>query len=263
VPAGLGLRAVPGQVTKGSGWHWDSRGWVEIDGNGAVFSGYSVTGANIDVTASNVTISNVRVSVSGETWAIGLRHTSNVTIEDSELFSPNTGSARLMEGIVDVYSDSQGLTIQRNDIWHVDTGVQLEQGLVRNNYIHDLAYKDGDHINGITSNGGHSGKLTIDHNTIFNRFQQTDAVGLFQDFGAQTHRVITNNLLAGGGYTIYAGANPGKAATATDITVTNNRISRIYYPTGGYYGPATAYTPSGGNTWTGNTWDDTGAAASY
>ena len=29
----------------------------------------------------------------------------------------------------------------------------------------------------------------------------------------------------------------------------------MYHPTGGYYGPATAYDPTGtGNTWSGNTY---------
>ncbi|MDQ1294078.1 MAG: hypothetical protein QG608_1961, partial [Actinomycetota bacterium] len=36
-------------------------------------------------------------------------------------------------------------------------------------------------------------------------------------------------------------------------------ISRLYYPHGGEYGPLTAYEPHGpGNTFTNNTWDDTG-----
>jgi hypothetical protein len=64
---------VPGQVTSGAGWHWDSRGWVSIDG--AVFDGYSVT-TNIDVVANNVTIRNVRMVQGGESFGISLRHTS-------------------------------------------------------------------------------------------------------------------------------------------------------------------------------------------
>jgi hypothetical protein len=104
--------------------------------------------------------------------------------------------------------------------------------------------------------------LTLHHNTVFNSYSQTDAISLFQDFGPQANRTIDNNLLAGGGYTIYAGANTGKEATATNIHVTNNRISRMYYPQGGSYGPVTAYTSTGGNTFTGNIWDDTSTLVS-
>ncbi len=35
----------------------------------------------------------------------------------------------------------------------------------------------------------------------------------------------------------------------------NNRITRLYYPTGGQYG-VDAYLPSN-TTWSGNYWDDT------
>jgi hypothetical protein len=79
---------------------------------------------------------------------------------------------------------------------------------------------------------------------VFNSQPQTDAISLFQDFGTQTNRVIDNNLVAGGGYTIYGGANPGGAQTS-NIRITNNRFSRIYFPRGGYYGHATAFDPSG------------------
>ena len=255
VPAGTVLRSVPGQVSSGPGWHWDSRGWVSVDGNGAVLDGLNIP-YNVDVTASNVTIKNSLMSVAGEGFGISLRHTSKVTIQDSEITGPSTGSTRLMVGIKDIYGDSTGTQILRNDIARTSTGVQMESGLIQDNYIHDMGYKSGDHLNGITSNGS-TALLTIRHNTVLNSFDQTDAISLFEDFGVQANRTIDNNLVAGGGYTIYGGANPGGAATS-NIHITNNRFSRLYYPNGGSYGPVTAYAPGGaGNTWTGNIWDDT------
>lgn len=256
VPAGKTLVSVPSQATSGPGWHYDSRGWVEIDGNGAVFDGYAVA-TNVDVSASNVTIRNTRILVGGESFGISLRHTANVTIESSQITAPDAGTNRLLVGIKDIYGDSTGLRVLRNDISRASTGVQVEAGLIQDNYIHDLGFTTGDHVNGTTSNGG-TGQLNIVHNTIFNAIDQTDAISLFQDFGPQANRVIDNNLLAGGGYTIYAGANAGKESTATNIHVTNNRISRMYYPNGGSYGPLAAYNPAGGNTLTGNIWDETG-----
>jgi hypothetical protein len=258
VPAGVALKDVPGQVSKGAGWHWDSRGWVEVDGNGATFSGYRVQ-ANIDVTADNVTISNNLINTGGDGFGISLRHTSNVTIAHNTITSPSAGSDRLMVGIKTIYGDETGTTVLGNDISHTATGVQIDAGLIQDNYIHAMGYKPGDHVNGTTSNSGQA-PLTIRHNTILNQVDQTDAVSLFEDFGTQHDRVIDNNLLAGGGYTIYGGANPGGAQTS-NIKITNNRISTIYYPHGGYYGPVTAYDPHApGNTWTGNVWDETSQA---
>jgi len=256
VIAGKTLLAVPGQVTSGAGWHWDSRGWVSIDGAGAVFDGYAVN-ANIDVVANNVTVRNVRMVQGGGGFGISLRHTSGVTIENSVITAPDAAANRLMVGIKDVYADSTGLRVLANNISRTSTGIQIDSGLIEDNYIHDLGITGGDHVNGTTSNAGTS-QLTLHHNTVLNRYSQTDAISLFQDFGPQANRTIDTHLLAGGGYTIYAGANAGKEATATNIHVTNNRISRMYYPQGGSWGPVTAYTSTGGNTFTGNSWDDTG-----
>ena len=258
VPAGTTLQRVPEDVKSGKGWHYDARGWIEVDGVGATLSGITTT-HNVNVTGANATVENSRIIVSGESFGISVRRAANVTLRNNEVSGPkDSGPTRLMVGIKDVYSDSAGLKIIGNDIWNTATGVQTDQGLIEDNYIHDLAFTGDDHVNGTTSNGGKT-LLTIRHNTVFNPQTQTDAISLFQDFGAQGNRVIYDNLLAGGGYTIYAGANTGKAATATNIAVTNNRISRIYFPNGGYFGYATAYANSGGNSWTGNIWDDTGA----
>ena len=250
------LKRIPQDVTSGQGWHWDSRGWVSIDGEGAVFSGYS-TALNVDVTADNVTIRNSVIATGGESFGVSIRHATNTVIEDSTIYSPNT---RLMVGIKNIYGDESGTTVRRVDIYNVSTGVQIDSGLIEYSYIHDMGYQSGDHINGTTSNSSGSGSLTIRHNTILNKFDQTDAISLFEDFGAQANRVIDGNLLAGGGYTIYGGANPGGSKTS-NIRITNNRVSNLYFPQGGSYGPVTAFDGSGpGNAWSGNVWDSTGAA---
>ena len=262
VPTGTKLLTVPGQVSSGPGWHYDTRGWVEVNGNGAVLSGLSIP-YNLDISASNVTIKDDKVVTGGaNAFGISLRHTSNVTIEDTTITGLNTGTGRVMTGIKDVYADSTGITVLRDNISEAETGVQLEAGTVENNYIHSTGFIAGDHVNGVTSNGGGSGLLTIQHNTILIDRGQTDAVGLFEDFGVQQNRVINDNLLAGGGYSLYGGQNPGGLPTS-NITVTNNVFSTIYYPTGGAFGPAVYFNSSGtGDTWSGNTWDVTGAAIS-
>jgi hypothetical protein len=260
VPTGTALLTVPGQVSTGPGWYFDSRGWVEVNGNGAKLSGLYIP-YTLDISASNVTIKHVRVVTSGHSsFGVSVRHTSNVTIENSTISGLNTGAGRVMVGVKDIYADSTGLQILGNNISMAATGVQLESGLVQGNYIHNLGYISGDHLNGVTSNGGATALLTIAHNTAFTNYQQTDAISLFEDFGAQANRVITGNLLAGGGYAIYGGQNTG-GPTATNIRITNNRIATRIFPNGGFYGPVAYFNTHGaGNTWTGNVWDGTGAA---
>lgn len=250
---GITLKRIPDDVRKGQGWHWDERGWVSIDQPNTEFRDYQVN-ATIDVVASNVRISNVKVTVGGETFGIALRSVSNVTIENCEI-GPSDSDNRLMVGIKDIYGDSKGTLIARSNIYHVSTAIQLHEGYIHENFIHSLAMVEGDHLNGIMSNGGTS-LLEIKRNTILNSHAQTDAVALFQDFGVQGNRNIEGNLLAGGAYVIYGGHKEGSETFG--IKIVGNRISRMYFSKGGFYGHATAFAPGGrGNIWSDNVWDET------
>jgi hypothetical protein len=261
VPAGAAssLKTVPAQVSSGPGWYFNPAGWVQVTGNNAVLSGLNIP-YNVNVSgASNVTIENDQITSSGATsYGITLRHTANVTIENNTISGLDAASGRLMVGVKDIYGDSTGLQVLNNNIADTGTGVQVEQGLVQGNYIHNMGYLPGDHINGVTSNGGVAAELTINHNTILVDHNQTDAIGLFEDFGTQQNRTISNNLLGGGSYAIYAGQNTGRTPTS-NIVVTGNHITTDLYPNGGVYGPVTAYNPTGtGDSFTGNVWDNTG-----
>jgi Right handed beta helix region len=257
------LQAVPGQVTRGKGWHWASQGYLSVDTDGAVLQGLDVAGS-IEVTANNVTIEDVRVVQDGDTYGIGLLHTSNVTISHCEVYSETgSGASRLEVGIKDIAGDTVGTTVEYTNVWHTSTGIQISAGLVQDNYVHDMGYTSGDHINGFTSNAGRGQGLTVNHNTILDQMDQTDAISLFEDFGAQYDALVENNLIAGGSYTLYAGANSGGQATY-NIRVIGNRFSRVYYHTGGVFGPVAAYDPSGsGNVWQGNIWDDSGTTLNH
>jgi hypothetical protein len=260
VPPGTPLQKVPGQISSGPGWYYDRRGWVEVRGRGAVLSGLYIP-CNLNVAASDVTISHDWVVNGGRSAiVISLRHARNVTIEDSTVSGRDAGRGRAMAGIKDVYADSTGTTLLRDDISMAATGVQLESGLVKDSYIHDPGFMAGDHVNGIMSNGGSLRPLTIDHNTILIDRGQTDAIGLFEDFGIQANRVITRNLLAGGGYAIYAGQNRGGPPTR-NIVITDNQVSNAYYANGGYYGYLTDFNRRGrDNIFSGNTWNASKAA---
>ena len=222
---------------------------VDLRTDGQVFQDAVVRG-HVNIWADDVTVRNVRVVNSGEDFGIGLIHSSGATITDTEI-APD--GPRLLVGIKDVYGDAHGTRVERVDIAGTTTGIQTHEGLIADSYIHDLAARPGDHVNGITSNGS-TVALTIRHNTILNKYDQTDAISLFQDFGPEANRTITGNLLAGGGYTIYAGGQ-GPAPTH-HIVITDNRISRAYYPNGGALGPVAKWEDGTGNQWSGNIWDD-------
>ncbi len=255
VPAGVVLRKVPGELTSGPGWSWDSRGFIRVDGNGAVVDGIEVEG-EISVMAPNATVRSSKVTGRGQSsMGISVRPgANNVTIQDVEIRGVDAGSGRIMVG-VKAWGVS-GLKVLRTEVVYSATGIQTDVGLVQDCYVHSMGFISGDHTNGFTSNSS-GGGLTVRHNTIFNQLSQTDAISLFQDFGIQKDVLIENNLVAGGGYTLYGG--DGTYGLSSNIRFINNRVARIYFPRGGFYGPFAHYDSNGpGNVLSGNVWDDTG-----
>lgn len=247
------LRRVPQDITSGPGWFYDTRGWITADTDGAVVENI-ITTTSVEVQANNVTVRNNVFNTGGDGWAVAIRHASG-TIVTGNTIGILGGSPRLMVGVKDIYGDASNTQVTHNNIQNTSTGVQTYEGLIGDNYIHDMGYQSGDHINGTTSNGSTT-PLTIRHNTVFNQYDQTDAISLFQDFGIEANRTITDNLVAGGGYTIYGGDNERYGKTY-NIVITNNRFSKKFFPNSGYYGPLAAFDSSGsGNVYSGNYWDE-------
>jgi hypothetical protein len=257
VPAGTVMTAVPGTVTSGPGWSYEaSDHTVNVTSNGAVLTGLSITGS-LNIKASDVTINDDQVMMDGTlgSFAVSLRNTANVTIENSTISGLNATTSRVSYGINDVYGDSTGMVIENNNISNWRIGVNVNSGQVTGNYIHDPGFIAGDHSDGVYDASG-TGQLTVSGNTIFNSLGQTDAV-MLQSTAGQTmsNKTITNNLLAGGDYVVYG----GDQATTSNIVITGNRFGQQYFSTGGTYGPVSYFSPSGtGNVWSGNVWDSTG-----
>jgi hypothetical protein len=225
-------------------------GSVNAANDGQVIDGLDITG-EVNVTASNVTIRNSRVTGGGD-WVIIVRPgANNLTIEDSELQTP-PGTPQDIACVLNI-GDSKP-QILRTNIHSCSAGVSSGGGLVRDSYIHDMAQVPGlSHDVGVASNGG--GGMTVTHNTIFNQLDQTAAVAFYQDFGTQHDNLVQDNLLGGGGYCVYGGT--GTKGSTSNIRFVNNRFSRRYHDTCGSYGIVASFKASDpSNAWTGNYWDD-------
>ena len=261
VPTGTTLKTVPGQVSSGPGWSYNSGGWVAVTGNGANLTGLNIP-YGVVISADNVTLNDDQITTGGpNTFGVSLRHTAGATIQNTTITGSNGGANEVTSGIKDISGDSTGLVVNHDNISNFESGLGVEAGLIENSYIHNPGYVAGDHTNGIISSGGGGGlQLTINHNTIFNGLTQTDDIGLFEDIGAQANRTITNNLLAGGAYSIYGGAT--KTATygpTSNIVITGNVFAANYHSTGGNNGPVAYFNSAGtGNNWANNTWDTLG-----
>ena len=104
--------ASPRQVTSGPGWHYDSRGWVVIDGTNAQVSGLAFT-VEVSIEAAGVKLSDCEVREAGSMFPIAVRHAPNTTIDHCRITSPGANN---LVGIKDIYGDSTDLTVTNNDI---------------------------------------------------------------------------------------------------------------------------------------------------
>ncbi|GAA4631641.1 hypothetical protein GCM10023196_061840 [Actinoallomurus vinaceus] len=231
-------------------------GTIKVTTDGAVLDGLEVHG-DIVVLARNVTIRNCRVIGAGD-WAILQRMeagSGGLTVEDTEI---SGGGGRPLEfGVLNFAGD---LTVRRVNVHAMMSAVQTSQGLIEDSYFHDPKDFPGAHVTLVASGSGPRPGMTfvVRHNAILNPGGQTAAVALYQDFGLNHDVLVQDNLLAGGGYTVYGGA--GKYGRPHHIRFIGNVFSRRYFSKGGAFGWGTTWDDSApGNQWKKNTWEDTGS----
>lgn len=226
-------------------------GCVTAKRDGQVIQNLVIDGCTIGVEAKNVVIRNVKMTLTNiDMWAIIVREGASATIKNVEIAGRDLGEGSVQYAILS--QTMSRVKVKRANLHHCADCIQGERMKVVKSYIHDLANPPDAHVDGFQCNS--SCEVVLRGNTIFNQWGQTAAIALFPDFGTPRNSIIEGNLLAGGGYTLYAGEDE-----ATGIQVIGNRFARHIFRRGGYYGPATNYARGGqGNVWNGNVWDDTG-----
>lgn len=197
-------------------------GDVIITQAGAVVSGLNITGS-VYIRADNVTLENCKVTSGG--WA-GVTIDSGVTgavVQNCTI----DGTGKAPDG-----TGNQGImgsgTFIGNDIFNVENGiVPGSNSVIKGNYIHDLQAGGSPHYDGIQIDGGLS-NIQISGNSIINQWGWTSAVMIDNGFGPVSNVTVSNNLLTGGSYTVYADSNLG-SASITGVSFTNNHIGGAQY----------------------------------
>lgn len=277
VPDGTVLTAVPGQITSGTGWSWNpAYNSVFVTGAGAVLDHLDIAGG-VAIGAADVTLSNSRISACGggddsDVVAIRYRPSEGLNASGAKILhndingTPEGCSRRARSGVRDVYGSAPNALVQGNDIYGAGNGITIEyQGLVADNWVHDLGHVAGDHHSGISNHGGAVG-VVIRHNTVLLHGQQfaggggvSGALTVYSDFAHAQNVTLEDNLISGGSYVVYGG-DSGDASDqygpATNIKILSNR-----FVCGDWlYGPLMAFSRgSAGNELAGNVCDVTGA----
>jgi hypothetical protein len=194
------------------------------------------------VEAANVTIRNSRIS--GQCFFVIRSNSVGLVVQDSEISCENSTGT----GVA-----GKGFVVQRSEVTGCENGFSADNDVtVADSYIHGMYLANGGHTDGIQVFVGAS-NIGILHNTIFNE-NDGGTSAIISDDNSMTNINIQGNLMAGGSYTLYC-------PTRTSGAVTNNRISRIFKPNGGEFGPWIHCELA--NPRTGNVWDDSGAALPF
>jgi hypothetical protein len=266
----------PSTATAGvpAGTKLERTGSINISDPGTVISRQRIEG-KVVVEAPDVTITESLIIPPGGgsgTAAIELQDDAdNFKIERSEVTGREPKNA--LESAVWNHDDNPGATATRtyfhgcSDCWEGSGRFNRDLIVVDGSY-------PGSHDENIYVCGG---AVRVEHSTLINRHDQTATVfGDTSDCGGNRF-IVTDSLLAGGGYVLYPQANSDSPTGY--MKVTGNRFARCrgghryekgsggtacaggsdsagIWPYGGYYGVAAYFYLGGGNVWSGNFWDD-------
>ena len=210
VPAGTVLRA---------------SGSITTSADGQVIDAMDVQGS-IRVEHNNVTIKRTRIRQSGGQAITMNPSRTNLVIEDCEL--DGTGNTDGASAVGD-----SNFTIRRCNVHHFGEGPRTNgNNLVEDNWFHDFLnfVAQGAHQDVVQITGGSN--IVLRHNTMDIAVDGANAAVMMGTYPG-SDITVENNLLAGGGYTVYGGSSNGY----TNVKIINNRFSTRYYPRAGYHGP--------------------------
>jgi hypothetical protein len=224
-------RALPNASNTGvpPGTTLSPSGSMTISTAGTVVDARDIKGC-VTVNAPNVTIRNSRVTCDGS-GAIWSRSTG-LTVEDSTVQCGNkVGQTAITPA---------NYTVRRVDASRCENILWAGGNvLIEDSYIHDpipCCIPGDPHTDSVQVPAG-GNNITIRHNRIYGGYLSqsnfgNSAITTGASPGAgNTNLTITNNLLAGGGFTVYC------PDVSSSFTFTNNRFSRVLVDTVGGFGP--------------------------
>lgn len=273
---GAPMTRVPQDRTSGDGWSYDSRNErVLVTGRGATLDRLDITGGVV-IDAPDVTLSNSRVRACGsasESDVVALRvrpeegfSGNGASIIDNVLDGlPDGCSFRARSGVRDIHGAAKDVLVDGNDISGTSNGITIEyEGLIQNNWVHDLAHAYADHHSGISTHGG-AKQVTMRHNTVLLGYEEmsgkggvSGAITNYADFAHSQNVTVEDNLISGGAYTVYGGNSGNEySSPSTNIKIRLNRFVCGEWA----YGPIASFdADSPGNVWSGNVCDGTNLA---
>jgi len=254
VPAGY-----PNASTTGvpAGTVLTKRGGFKVTASNSTYQNLEIDGCvTFGSGVSNVVFRNVLFKSDGCYWLLlNDVGATGIQVFDSEFDSLNNPNA-------DAAVNGSNITLTRVNIHGSVDGIKAGSNMVvQDSYIHDLVVTSSSHNDGIQSLG--TTKLTITHNSILLGDGVNAAIILSTGSADAMKNVLAdNNLLSGGGYTVFGGYEAGVdvRSRVSNIVFSNNKFKIAYQvdshgnPDSGFYGPFTSVDSP--VVLTNNTWFD-------
>ncbi|KQT91973.1 hypothetical protein ASG49_08245 [Marmoricola sp. Leaf446] len=217
--------ALGGPTTTGvpAGTTLEPSGSIVVDTPGQVVRGLEVRGV-VTIEASDVTVEDTRVIADGYFAITVADDVDGVVIRDSEIDgrgrSGSAGSAGIVGG---------SPLLERLDIHGVENGVVPGSGTVlRQSWVHDLVAPGDPHYDGVQMDGGQT-DVVVERSTIDLSDRGQTAAVMINNLSGPISRVrVRDNVLLGGGYTVYADGQ-FSSSPIEDVEITGNRLLRGTY----------------------------------
>jgi Right handed beta helix region len=149
---------------------------------------------SVVINAPNTTLLDCKITANSYDVVVIRPHITGTLIKNCEINNLGAGGQCIA---------GQG-TFIGNNIHDCADGIDVrgDNTVIEDNYIHAMRGTSGSHFDGIQADGGFS-NLSVKHNTVVNEQNQTSAIMLDNYRGPINNVRIQNNLLIGGGYTVY------------------------------------------------------------
>jgi hypothetical protein len=223
-------------------------GGLNITVDGTVIDGYKISGG-VNVNAKNVVVKNSWITNSAGgvdgSGVVTLQPGASATIDHSLLDGLNATHTCIWHMGASMVATANECTGVNDGIfsWAATVGVDGtgDNFTISDNWLHGFTTQAANgHVDAYQTEGAKNG--VIQHNTFDVAQDQTSAIAIWNGRKTSANIAVSNNLIQGGGFSIYAEdyspseASPAGGYSVTNITFTNNRFSNSRYACVGTYG---------------------------
>ncbi len=221
---------------------------IDVSKDNTIVSCQDISGC-VRITGNNVVLINIKITCNTGLVGTAANGKGSIYIENGASATISNAEINGSKGVhACIWHQGKSVDIESINCYGADDGIFSwadvsysqttgDNFTIKNSYFHDFTNKTSNgHIDGYQTEGANNGM--IDHNTFYmtsddNNYTDS-AIAIWNSIRSSNNITVQNNLLAGGGATVYAedyspseSNNIGGFSTS-NIVFKNNRFSTIF-----------------------------------